>query len=311
MEKIMEKPTSYYVPAQSVWPIVGAVALACIVIGGANYIQNHSPNPKWANDTGMLLSNLLWVGVAALIFMMFGWWRDVIKENNDNLYSDQMHTSFRHGMCWFITSEVMFFCAFFGALFYARTLIIPWLGGEGNNAMTHDLLWPNFIAQWPLTEFPGVGAVPGAAGEYQRTSAMGPMGLPLWNTIILITSSFTLTWAHHALIKGERDHLNGWLFATVLLGAIFLYLQVAEYAHAYNEMGLTLGSGIYGSTFFMLTGFHGMHVTIGTIFLFVLWVRSMKGHFTADNHFAFEAGAWYWHFVDVVWVLLFIFVYVL
>ncbi len=294
----MEKPTSYYVPESSIWPAVGAVGLGCIVLGGASFIQTSTGKFGGGSE---LMANLLWVGIAIMLYMLWGWWRDVIKESHANLYSDQMDMSFRQGMAWFITSEVMFFAAFFGALWYARNLVIPWLGGDGNNAMTHDLLWPDFVSQWPLVVTP----------EGERTSAMGPMGLPLINTIILITSSFTLTWAHHALIEGKRDSLIGNLAVTVLLGCIFLFLQVEEYVHAYTEMGLTLDAGIYGSTFFMLTGFHGMHVTIGTIFLMVMLARVLKGHFTAENHFAFEAGAWYWHFVDVVWVLLFIFVYIL
>jgi cytochrome c oxidase subunit 3 len=212
-----------------------------------------------------------------------------------------MDRSFRQGMLWFITSEVMFFAAFFGGLFYARVLVMPWLGGEGNNAMTHAILWPEFIPQWPMTTTP----------DGTTTTAMGAFGLPAINTAILLTSSWTLTIAHHALKDGNRNALINYTAVTALLGIIFLCLQVYEYYHAYNDLDLRLDSGIYGNTFFMLTGFHGFHVTIGTIFLIVLSIRCASGHFTAKHHFAYEAGAWYWHFVDVVWLFLFIFVYIL
>ncbi|HEY5804979.1 MAG TPA: cytochrome c oxidase subunit 3, partial [Lysobacter sp.] len=211
-------------------------------------------------------------------------------------------TSFRMGMIWFIFSEVMFFGAFFGALFYARQLAMPWLGGEGDGVMTNALLWPQFSAAWPSN---GPGAI---GGVYQTIPAWG---LPLLNTLILLTSGMTVTIAHHALKAGHRKQLLVFLGLTVLLGCLFLYFQAEEYIHAYRELNLTLGSGIYGSTFFMLTGFHGAHVTLGTIMLAIIWFRCLKGHFTKDQHFAFEAVAWYWHFVDVVWLGLFLFVYVL
>jgi cytochrome c oxidase subunit 3 len=204
-------------------------------------------------------------------------------------------------MMWFITSEVMFFAAFFGALFYIRMLVMPWLGGDGNNAMTHHILWPEFIPQWPLLMTP----------DGTTTNTISPWGLPLINTLILLTSSVTVTIAHHAVIDEHRGKLIAGLAGTVLLGLIFLAVQTYEYWYLYQEVGLTLGSGIYGSTFFMLTGFHGLHVTIGTIMLIIMLIRAIKGHFTKDNHFAFEATAWYWHFVDVVWLGLFIFVYIL
>ena len=204
-------------------------------------------------------------------------------------------------MSWFIFSEVMFFAAFFGALFYARMIAVPWLGGASNNAMTNEVLWPTFEAVWPLVTTP----------DGTTTQAMGWMGLPLYNTLILLTSSVTLHFAHVGLENNKRKALTVWLGLTIILGIAFLALQVEEYMHAYQEMGLTLDAGIYGNTFFLLTGFHGMHVTLGTVFLIVLFFRVLKGHFTPEKHFAFQAGAWYWHFVDVVWLCLFIFVYVL
>jgi cytochrome c oxidase subunit 3 len=208
--------------------------------------------------------------------------------------------SFRLGMGWFIFSEVMFFAAFFGALFYARMFSVPWLGGAGNNEMTGALLWPGFEAAWPTNGPAEVG------GPFET---MGAWGIPAINTLILLSSGVTVTLAHWALKKSQRGALVGWLAATVALGALFLALQVYEYGHAYSELNLTLGSGIYGTTFFMLTGFHGLHVTLGAIMLLVILLRSMKGHFTAEHHFGFEAVAWYWHFVDVVWLGLFVFVY--
>jgi len=207
--------------------------------------------------------------------------------------------SYRMGMTWFIVSEIMFFAAFFGALFYARIISVPWLAGAGNNLETHVLLWPDFADTWPLFMTPGGDA----------TEAMEAWGLPFINTVILVTSSVTVTFAHWALRKNKRLPLQLWLGTTVALGATFLTLQVVEYIHAYNELGLSLGAGIYGSTFFMLTGFHGAHVTMGTIMLAVMLLRCFAGHFTSENHFAFEAVTWYWHFVDVIWLFLFTFVY--
>ncbi|MFT4196375.1 MAG: cytochrome c oxidase subunit 3, partial [Pseudoxanthomonas sp.] len=211
-------------------------------------------------------------------------------------------TSFRMGMVWFIFSEVMFFGAFFGALFYTRTFGLPWLGGEGDGVMTNALLWDGYSVAWPTN---GPGQI---GGHFQTIPAWG---LPLVNTLILLSSGVTLTIAHHALKAGARGRTLAFLGLTVLLGATFLSFQAHEYMEAYREFNLTLGSGIYGSTFFMLTGFHGAHVLLGTIMLLVMWLRVARGHFSAENHFAFEAAAWYWHFVDVVWLGLFLFVYVL
>jgi cytochrome c oxidase subunit 3 len=289
------KHQSYYVPAQSAWPIIGAIGLFLIAFGAGNYVQ------QIANETSGPGGYLLIFGLAIIIFMIFGWFRTVIEESMSGLYSPQMDRSFRQGMSWFIFSEIMFFGAFFGALFYARMISVPWLGGASNNAMTHEVLWPAFEAVWPLVTTP----------DGTKTEAMGWGGLPLINTILLLTSSVTLHFAHVSLEKSKRNAIAVWLGLTVILGIAFLILQVEEYAHAYQEMGLTLASGIYGNTFFLLTGFHGMHVTLGTVFLIVLLVRVLKGHFDPDKHFAFQAGSWYWHFVDVVWLCLFIFVYVL
>ena len=295
--KAGEKPSNYYVPAASPWPFVGSLILFVLVIGLANVIQSNSLSGIAANEG--TLNFLFPIGLLGVFGLMFFWFRDTIKESLGNKNSLQMDQSYRQGMTWFIFSEVMFFAAFFGAMFYARLLSIPWLAGEGKGVMTHEVLWPQFQALWPLLKMP----------DGETTNAMGPWGLPFINTIILVTSSLTLTVAHHALLKGDRKKQINYLAVTAALGLIFLSCQVYEYIHAYNDLGLTLQSGIYGSTFFMLTGFHGLHVTIGTIMIVVMLLRSMKGHLTPDNHFAFEATAWYWHFVDVVWLFLFVVVY--
>ncbi|MCQ8879872.1 cytochrome c oxidase subunit 3 [Pseudoalteromonas shioyasakiensis] len=284
----------YYVPAQSPWPIVGAVALFLIAVGAALTVMQ-------VNSEGGSGQYILYGGIAILLYMLFSWFKNVIDESHQGLYSAQMDRSFRQGMSWFIFSEVMFFMAFFGALFYARMISVPWLGGAGNNAMTNEVLWPTFEAMWPLVTTPGGGT----------TQAMGWQGLPLINTVILLISSVTLHFAHVAMENNKRGPLKAFLGLTILLGIVFLGLQVEEYIHAYNDLGLTLDAGVYGNTFFLLTGFHGMHVTLGTIILLVVFFRILKGHFSPDKHFAFQAAAWYWHFVDVVWLCLFVFVYVL
>jgi cytochrome c oxidase subunit 3 len=295
------KPTRYYVPASSPWPMLGSFILFILVIGAANFIQGHDATQlvtvgKWS----AILEWLLPIGLFGVFFLMWKWFGDTIKESLGNMNSAQMDRSYRQGMTWFIFSEVMFFAAFFGAMFYARWLSVSWLGGDGSRGMmTHELLWPNFQYMWPLVKTPGG----------LHTEAMSPWGLPFINTLLLLTSSVTLTIAHHALLAGDRVKQRNFLAVTFILGLIFLGLQAEEYHHAYTEMGLTLKSGIYGSTFFMLTGFHGLHVTIGTIMLIVMFIRTIKGHLTPDNHFAFEAAAWYWHFVDVVWLFLFVAVY--
>jgi cytochrome c oxidase subunit 3 len=240
------------------------------------------------------------IGAVVLIVMLFGWFGTVIKESEAGLYDAQVDLTFRWAMMWFIFSEVMFFAAFFGALFYARVLAGPWLGGEGNNAMTNELLWQGFEFVWPSNGPGNLG------GEFE---VMGAWGIPALNTLILLTSGVTVTWAHWGLKKGSRTQLNLGLFLTVVLGFIFIGFQIYEYGHAYADLNLKLTTGIYGSTFFMLTGFHGLHVSLGAIMLAVVLIRALKGHFTAEKHFAFEAAAWYWHFVDVVWLGLFIFVY--
>ena len=293
----MSETPRYYVPHSSVWPIVGSVSLFITAFGAAHFIQQSTV--KVVTATGSFGAPIFYFGLAAIAFMMFGWFGTVIRESLKGMVSGQLDRSYRMGMFWFIVSEIMFFAAFFGALFYARTISVPALAGAGSNLETHLHLWPDFADTWPLFMTPGG----------TTTEAMAAWGLPFINTVILVTSSVTVTFAHWALKKNQRLPLQIWLGLTVLLGATFLVLQVVEYTEAYNELGLTLASGVYGSTFFMLTGFHGAHVTMGATMLAVMWFRTLKGHFTPDNHFAFEAASWYWHFVDVIWLGLFTFVY--
>ncbi len=282
---------TYYVPHGTKWPMTGSIGLATMLVSAA----------LWLNGSGAAMYTF-YTGIAIIIFMVFGWFGQVIRESESGMYNAQVDTSFRMGMAWFIFSEVMFFACFFGALFYARALVVPWLGGDSNNASTNEILWQGFVAHWPTNGPAEVG------GDFGTIPAFG---IPFLNTLILLFSGVTITLAHHALKDDKRRQVVGWLAATVALGALFLFYQAEEYVHAYKDLGLTLGSGIYGSTFFMLTGFHGLHVTLGAIMLTVILIRCARGHFKPDSHFGFEAVAWYWHFVDVVWLGLFIFVYVI
>ncbi|ALM52689.1 cytochrome c oxidase subunit 3 [Halomonas huangheensis] len=282
---------SYYVPAASRWPILASLALGLMMVGTGTWLVH-----------GSVGKPIMLAGLLAILAVMTFWFRDVIRESMQGLYDSQMDRSFRWGMAWFIFSEVMFFAAFFGALFYVRTFALPWLDGEGAKGVT-ALLWPDFTASWPLMNPPD----PSISGPKE---VLSPWQLPLINTVLLVTSSITLTFSHEALKKGDRYGAHTWLVVTVLFGVTFIAVQGIEYYEAWNHYGLTLQAGIYGSTFFMLTGFHGLHVIIGTIILFAMLQRVKRGHFDNHNHFAFEAGAWYWHFVDAVWIGLFIFVYV-
>lgn len=295
----MSSHEQYYVPAQSKWPIIATLGLLISVYGVGTWFNDLSADRDGSN--GPLI---FFIGSLFLAYMLFGWFGNVIKESRDGLYSPQMDRSFRLGMSWFIFSEVMFFAAFFGVLFYVRTWAGPWLGGDGDKGLA-NMLWPGFEYSWPMLNTPDPKLFPAPSGT------ISAWGLPLINTLLLVASSITLTFAHHALRKNHRTALIRWLALTVILGIAFLILQVEEYIYAYNELGLTLGSGIYGATFFMLTGFHGAHVTMGALMLSIMLVRVIRGHFTPEQHFGFEAAAWYWHFVDVVWIGLFVFVYVI
>ena len=279
----------YYLPHGTKWPIMGSIGIFTLLLGFSLLL----------NDSG-IGPTLMVIGAAVIVLMMFLWFGQVIGESESGKYNHEVDVSFRYGMMWFILSEVMFFAAFFGALWYARVLSVPWLGGEGTGISTNEFLWSGYEDAWPTN---GPAAIGGDFG------VIPTWGIPAINTALLLSSGVTITFAHWALKANRRIALAWWMVATILLGLVFLGYQALEFTHAYGDLNLTLGSGVYGSTFFMLTGFHGMHVTIGCIMLIVIAIRCMKGHFTPEQHFAFEGVAWYWHFVDVVWLGLFTFVY--
>ncbi|MEK6592040.1 MAG: cytochrome c oxidase subunit 3 [Pseudomonadota bacterium] len=280
---MLSQSARYFVPDPSRWPIFGSIALLSMAFGATTSFNGVS----WGKY-------LLIAGLLVLVYMIVGWFSVVAHESEGGKYNKQVDTSFRWGMGWFIFSEVMFFAAFFGALFYMRVLSVPWLGD-----LEHKLLWPEFAASWPV-------AGPGIKEQF---SPMGAWGIPALNTLLLLSSGVTVTWAHWGLLRNNRPQLIWGLVMTIALGMTFLGFQIYEYVHAYSELNLKLTMGAYGATFFMLTGFHGFHVTVGTIMLWVILFRSVAGHFKAEHHFGFEGVAWYWHFVDVVWLILFVFVY--
>ena len=284
-------PTPYYfIPAPSAYPVLMAFGLFLVILGAG----------QWINGAGWGAYCLL-AGLAVWLTIMFMWFRQAISESEGGLYSDRIDTSFRWSMSWFIFSEVMFFAAFFGALYWARVFALPMLGN-----LDHQVLWPDFKAVWPSA---GGGTTASPAGTVEAFSTIGPWPLPTINTALLLTSGITLTIAHHALIAGQRAKTILWMWITVALGAIFICVQAFEYLHAYRDLNLKLSSGIFGSTFFMLTGFHGFHVFVGMLMLLFITLRLMNGHFTPKRHFGFEGAAWYWHFVDVVWLGLYLVVY--
>jgi cytochrome c oxidase subunit 3 len=279
-----ERQQHYAVPAPMPWPIMGAAALFLMALG-AVFVFNGKLGGWVSIGAGFLL----------LIYMMVRWFGEVIRESEGGKYGAWEDLSFRWGMSWFIFSEVMFFGAFFGALWWVRQYSVPDLATIESNA----LMWPGFTPHWPSA----------GPGFMETFSPMGAWGIPAINTLLLLSSGVTVTIAHWALKENRRGQLLLFLGLTILLGVIFLACQAFEYAHAYSELNLKLSTGAYGSTFFMLTGFHGFHVTCGAIMLTVIWFRCLRGHFTPEHHFGFEGVAWYWHFVDVVWLGLFIFVY--
>jgi cytochrome c oxidase subunit 3 len=293
----MSSESAYYVPESSKLPIMVSAALAGTVFGASHWLNGST----FLGLDGIVI---FWIFVTGFAAIMFNWWSTVVQENLAGLPNAQLKRSYVWGMGWFIFSEVMFFFIFFFALFYVRNLAVPWIAEDG--------LFPGFVDAWPVMVTPDQAALGEGATKFVGPKALiDPWHLPLLNTIILITSSFTVHLAHNAIKAGKRSGFNLWLLITVILGATFLFFQVEEYADAYENLGLTLQSGIYGTTFFLLTGFHGAHVTMGTIMLATQLIRSYRGQFKADDHFGFEAASWYWHFVDVVWVALFIFVYIL
>jgi cytochrome c oxidase subunit 3 len=273
------------VPQPSRWPMLGAIALLLFGLSMGGWV-NGAP---WGGY-------LFIVFLALLAFTLVGWFRDAALESEGGLYNQRVDVSYRWSMSWFIFSEVMFFAAFFGALYYARAISMPWLGDLEHK----QFLWPDFGAAWPNT---------GPASLVDGFQTIGPWPIPTINTALLLASGVTLTIAHHALKDNKRGTVIFWMVATIALGICFMGLQAYEYIHAYRDLNLKLTSGIFGSTFFMLTGFHGFHVTVGLMMLSVILFRVIKGHFTPESHFGFEGAAWYWHFVDVVWLLLYVVVY--
>lgn len=303
MTKKKYQPTDHYFIAEpSFWPIIGTSGLFCFVFGLVQVLHGGGIGPY-----------VMASGVALLLVTMFGWFGEVVKESLAGLHSTQMDHTYRWGMLWFIVSEIFLFGIFFGALFYARIFSVPELGNTvgslatslmlSSGPETHLLLWPDFVSQWPLLKNPNPTLFVGPKQVVET------WGIPALNTVILLSSAVTLTWAHWGLKKDNRKTLILGLAITILLGFTFEGFQVHEYIKAYEEYGLTLNSGIYGSTFFTLTGLHALHVTIGAIMLTVMLIRALKGHFSSEHHFAFEAVSWYWHMVDVVWLILFVFVY--
>jgi len=279
----------YFEPSPSRHPAMAALGLFFVILGAGQWV-NGADWGKYALALGMLI----WLST------LFVWFKEAIAESESGQYSERVDVSYRWSMSWFIFSEVMFFAAFFGALYWARAQALPMLGN-----LDHQVLWPDFKAIWPSSG----GGTASPAGTVEAFTTMGPWPIPTINTAILLTSGVTLTIAHHALIAGHRAKTIAWMWVTVLLGIVFLCFQGYEYYHAYHELNLKLTSGIFGSTFFMLTGFHGFHVFVGMLMLLFITLRLQKGHFTAERHFGFEGAAWYWHFVDVVWLGLYILVY--
>ena len=258
------KDHSYHVVDPSPWPLIGSIAAGVMATGGIFWMHSADWAP-W----------VFFAGLAGVLYTMFAWWSDVIREANGGDHTPVVQLHYRYGMILFIASEVMFFVAWFWAFF-------------------------------DFSLFPPDGEAVGGVWPPKGIVALDPFELPLLNTMILLCSGTTVTWAHHALIHGDRDGLKKGLWCTILLGILFSAIQAFEYSHA----PFSFGGNIYGSSFVMATGFHGFHVLVGTIFLAVCLKRAYNGDFTPKQHFGFEAAAWYWHFVDVVWLFLFCAIYV-
>lgn len=297
------QPVKYYFIADpSFWPIIGSIGLFSTVFGLVQTLHQSAIGPF-----------IIVFGLAVLITTMFGWFGRVIHESLEGLHSAQMDKTYRWAMLWFIVSEIALFSVFFMALFYTRIFSIPELGNAPfalardlmlyRGDATHALLWPSFHAMWPLLQNPNPKLFPGPE------AVIYTWRIPALNTLLLLSSAVTVTWAHWGLKKDNRRQLIIGLLFTITLGLIFESFQAYEYTEAYREFHLTLASGIYGTTFFTLTGLHAMHVSVGIIMLTVILLRCLRGHFLPEHHFAFEAVSWYWHFVDVVWLFLFVFVY--
>jgi cytochrome c oxidase subunit 3 len=275
MAEAHSKHHDYHLVDPSPWPILGAMSALAITAGGVYWIRG-----------GTALVAI--AGIIGILYVMVAWWRDVINEaEHQGHHTKVVQLHLRYGMILFIASEVMFFVAWFWAYFDAALL-----AGDEQQYLRDQLTG----GHWPPQ--------PTEDGRFKGT--FDPWHLPLLNTLILLTSGTTVTWAHHALLENDRKGVIQGLWLTIILGFCFTCVQAYEYTHA----AFTYGGHIYGSTFFMATGFHGAHVIIGTVFLAVCLLRAYLGHFKPDHHFGFEAAAWYWHFVDVVWLFLFVFIYV-
>jgi cytochrome c oxidase subunit 3 len=281
----MNNVQKYYLPEPTPWPIFGSSALLMMAVGAAGWVNRAAAGPY-----------LLSAGAGLLLIMLIGWFGTVIRESNAGLLNGQVDASFRWAMAWFIFSEVMVFAALFGALFYLRVLSVHDLASGETQS-----LWPNFHAGWPTA-----GPLPN--GTFKPMTAWG---VPTLNTVILLTSGAMVTWANFAIAHGERGRFKLALLLTIVLGMLFLCLQASEYHHDFTQQNLSLSSGAYGATFFSLTGLHGIHVMIGTTVLIFILARALLGQFTPEHHFAFTAASWYWHFVGVLWLILFVLVYCL
>ncbi|GHC71518.1 cytochrome c oxidase subunit 3 [Limoniibacter endophyticus] len=277
------KHHDYHLVDPSPWPFMAGIAAFLMAIGGVAWMQSLKGGalPLFGFDFATAHWYIFAIGLALMLYVMYAWWADTIKEGQEGAHTPVVLLHLRYGMIMFIASEVMFFVAWFWAFFDAS-------------------LFPGEATQATRAEFTGGTWPP------QGIEVLDPFHLPLYNTIILLLSGTTVTWAHHALLHNDRRGVIAGLSLTVALGVLFSYVQYYEYAHAPFEFA----NSIYGATFFMATGFHGFHVIIGTIFLAVCLIRAIKGHFTPERHYAFEAAAWYWHFVDVVWLFLFASIYV-
>ena len=280
----------YFVPGPSRHPVMASIGLFFVILGAGQWINGH----EWGMYS--LAFGMLW-----WLTVLYQWFSESIRESEGGQYGHKIDLSYRWSMSWFIFSDVMFFGAFFTALWWARSHSVPALG-----SLENALLWPDFKAVWPSIQ---AGATAAPAGTVEPFQTVGPFWLPTINTALLLTSGVTLTIAHHALVAGQRSKTIAFMWLTVLLGLVFLFVQGYEYYHLYTDLNLKMSSGIFGSTFFMLTGFHGFHVFLGMLMLFFITLRLQKGHFTPQRHFGFEGAAWYWHFVDVVWLGLYVLVY--